>query len=493
MTSTHVKANGSARLGALLWALGLTLLFGYFLLYLAHAAVLVRYPFDVDQGEGYDVNSGWLLAQRRPIYNDNSLYPYYSSNYPPVFSLLLAPIVASYGPLLGAGRLLSATAAVLTALLIGLIVLRRTGSGLAAATAGLLYVSSNYVYHVTPLARVNALATLFALAGVYCCSRVGRGWVVGAVVAFLLALYTKQTTIDAVGAGLLFLLLTRRRAGLVATLALGAIGTTILLALDWAHDGQFFVNVVLGNVNPFSVAQAFGYYRNFLELHGVLVVLAGWWAWRAFRRRAWGPFELYWAAALVLAVSVGKWGAGESYFLAPIAASCVLAGSTLAAGLRAAGRRPHLLRTAGVLVSLQAVLFVHGPLTDGIPLLRDRGVQAVSLARWPSERDLASGLALVTQLRQYESPVLAEDPSYVLAAGKEIVGNATHLRNLYHAGVWRPDNLVADLEARRYSWVVLDAELYPEPVLVAIGRYYYLFEEYPVYDTRQHVFAPGAQ
>jgi hypothetical protein len=120
-------------------------------------------------------------------------------------------------------------------------------------------------------------------------------------------------------------------------------------------------------------------------------------------------------------------------------------------------------------------------------------VQAVSLARWPSERDLASGLALVTQLRQYESPVLAEDPSYVLAAGKEIVGNATHLRNLYHAGVWRPDNLVADLEARRYSWVVLDAELYPEPVLVAIGRYYYLFEEYPVYDTRQHVFAPGAQ
>src|ERR687896_1450703 len=103
----HVRSAGlalplQARVGAILWALGLALLLYYLLLYVVHAADLARYPYDFDQGEGYDVNSGWLLAQGRPIYTDNNVFPYYSSNYPPVFSLLLAPIVASTGPTLAA-------------------------------------------------------------------------------------------------------------------------------------------------------------------------------------------------------------------------------------------------------------------------------------------------------------------------------------------------------------------------------------------------------
>ncbi len=483
----------TSRVGALLCALALAVLVLYLLSYLAHVGILAGYPYDVDQGEGYDVNSGWLLAQGRPIYTDNERYPYYSSNYPPVFSLLLAPIVAQFGTTLGAGRLLSAGAALLTAIAIGLVVYRERAQGIAALVAGLLFLGSGYVYHVTPLARVNALAALFALVGVFCCGRAGRGWTAAGVLAFLLALFTKQTTVDAVAAGLLFLLLRDRTTGLVATASLGTVGGLVWLALDLLHGGQFFVNVVVGNVNPFSFGQAFGYYRNFVETHAGLLALAGWWAWRAWRTGRVGPFELYWVFALAFAVSVGKWGAGESYFLAPIVASCVLAGRSLAAALRVAPRRPALLAAAGATLLLQAGLALHGPLAERVPMVGDRGVQAASLARWPTPRDLESGRELVEQLRRPEAPVLSEDPSFSLVAGKEVVGNATHLRNLYQAGFWRPDNLVADLHDRRYSFVVLNAELYPEPVLAAIGRNYYLYEEYEVHDARQKLFAPGAE
>ncbi len=402
----------------LLWALGLTLLSYYLLFYVAHALNLGFYPYDFDQGEGYDVNGGWLLAQGRPIYSDNTVFPYYSSNYPPVFSLLLAPLVAIYGPALATGRLLSAAAGLATAALVGAIVNRQTANRPAALTAGLLYVGSNYVYHVTPLARVNALAALFAAAGLYCCLRSGLGWLGGAVAAFLLALFTKQTMVDAVAAGLLFLLSRDRRSGLVASAAVGLIGLLLWLALDLASGGEFFVNVVIGNVNPFSIGQAFGYYRNFVELHGVLLVLAAWQVLRAVRLQEWGPFELYW--------------------------------------------------------------------------LLDRGAQASFLGREPGGEGEV-GARLVKRLREAHGPILVEDPGFSLAAGKEVVGNATHLRNLQQAGAWRPDNLVADLAARRFSYVVLDAELYPEPVLEAIGRYYFLFEEYQVNGTRQKVFAPGAR
>ena len=479
--------------GAILWAAGLTLLLFYLLFYLHHVITIAPYPFDVDQGEGYDVTSGWLLWQGRSIYNDNSRWPFYSSNYPPVFSLLLAPIVGQYGPVPGTGRLLSATAALLTAGLIGLVVRQRTGHGPAATTAGLLYLASNYVYHVTPLARVNALAALFALAGVYCCTRTGPWWRVGTVAAFLLALYTKQTTIDAVAAGLLFLLLRDRRAGLIVTATLGVLGGLIWLVLDLASGGQFFLNIVVGNVNPWTLGQTVGYYRNFLELHAVVVALAGWRAWRAFRAGAWDPFELYWVFSLVLAITVGKWGAGESYFLAPIVASCVLGGEALAALASRATARPVFLALAGTLVVVQGLLMAHGPLHGLAPFLTDRGAQASVLARQPTESDVRAADELIDIFRKSEAPVLSEDPGYAIAAGHAVIGNATHLRNLYLAGVWSPDELVAEIRARRFGWIVLNAELYPEPVLEAIGQSYYLYEEYTINGTRQRLFAPGEE
>lgn len=506
----RLRARPSAAFvtGALAWGLGLTLLLYYGLFYLQHVATLAAYPFDVDQGEGYDVTSGWLLWQGRPIYNDNARWPYYSSNYPPVFSLLLAPIVGTFGLSLAAGRLLSAAAALLTAVLIGLIVRRQSGHGPAALTAGLLYLASNYVYHVTPLARVNALATLFALVGVYCCARIGRteaggsggvrvgggrAWVLGAAVAFLLALYTKQTTIDAVAAGLLYLLLRERRAAFAVVGMLGAAGGLIWLWLDVTSGGQFFVNIIVGNVNPWTLQQTVDYYRNFMEIHAILVGLAGWQAWRAWREGTWGPFDLYWLASLALALTVGKWGAGESYFLAPIAASCVLAGGALASLARGAPTSPARMVAAGCLVLVQGVLMAHGPLYRLGPLFADRGAQASVLAREPTTADAASAGDLLAILRKSEGPILSEDPGYAIAAGHPVVGNATHLRNLHLAGVWSPDDLVADVRARRFGWIVLNAELYPEPVLEAIGQSYYLFEEYEINGTRQQLFAPGEE
>ncbi|MCC7368586.1 MAG: hypothetical protein IT306_09195 [Chloroflexi bacterium] len=480
-----------AVVGGLIWAAAVGLLVFYLLVYVAHTTNLARYPYDLDQGEGYDLNSGLALARGLPIYTDNSRYPYYSSNYPPVFSAILSAIVQQTGPTLAAGRLLSATAALLTALLIGAVVYARKQVGLAALTAGLLYLGSVYVFHTTPLARVNALAVLFGLAGVACC--LGRGWRWGAAAAvcFLLALYTKQTTIDAVAAGLLALALRDLRLGVAVGAVVGVVGGVLLLLLNAATDGGFWVNVVVGNVNPFDAKQAVDYYLNFLHLHLIVVGLAALEVFRAVRTRQPGPLELYWIFSMLLAISVGKWGAGESYFLAPIAASAVLAGQTFARLQRNIPYDDLAIFAGGAMLLIQAILLSHGPLYRLGPSFTDGGAQASVLSRWPGEPELRAASDLVQKLREADGPVLLEDPSYGIAAGKEVVGNATHLRNVYQAGRWSPDGLVADLRERRFSWVVLNAELYPEPVLAAIGRYYYLYETYEINGTTQQLFAPG--
>src|SRR5690606_14522683 len=128
-------------------------------------------------------------------------------------------------------------------------------------------MGSNYVFHTTPLARVNGLALLFAVAGLACCAAWDRGfkepaslrpalgqfwplrwrppsvesqqsravrwgWLGGAALCFLLALYTKQTTVDAVGAGLLAIALRDLRAGVVVGLVVGVLGGIGLLILN---------------------------------------------------------------------------------------------------------------------------------------------------------------------------------------------------------------------------------------------------------------------
>ncbi len=168
-------------------------------------------------------------------------------------------------------------------------------------------------------------------------------------------------------------------------------------------------------------------------------------------------------------------------------------GEALAALARRARARPALLTLAGALVLVQGLLMAHGPLYRFAPFLADRGAQASVLARQPSDADIRAADELIETLRASEAPVLSEDPGYAIAAGHAVVGNATHLRNVHLAGVWSPDELVADVRARRFGWIVLNAELYPEPVLEAIGQSYYLFEEYEINGTRQRLFAPGEE
>ena len=91
----------------------------YALGYLQFAVQLAAFPFDLDQGEGYDAWSGWLINLGQLPYTTNATFPYYSSNYPPLWSYLVSIPMAWLGPGLGAARIVSTLAAVLPAGVLG--------------------------------------------------------------------------------------------------------------------------------------------------------------------------------------------------------------------------------------------------------------------------------------------------------------------------------------------------------------------------------------
>src|ERR671932_608500 len=93
----------------------LVLLALYAAIYLQFALDLAAFPFDLDQGEGYDAWSAWLINLGQLPYSTNAEFPYYSSNYPPLWSYVVSIPMAWLGPGLGPARVVSSVSALATA------------------------------------------------------------------------------------------------------------------------------------------------------------------------------------------------------------------------------------------------------------------------------------------------------------------------------------------------------------------------------------------
>jgi hypothetical protein len=469
------------------------LLLIYSLSFVAFALRLSAFPFDLDQGESYDAWSGWLLNLGQLPYTDNERFPYYSHGYPPVWSYLVSIPMAWVGPGLGPARAVSSLAALFSTAVLGAAGWRlggRLATGLLAA--GLL-LASPYVFHTTPLARVNSMTLLVALVALWLLEVPTARRVVLGSLLLVAALYTKPTAVDAIAAGLGYLWLVRPRLALLGGLVVVLGGGLAAAALEVASDGTYWLNVLGGNTSAFDLEQLRGYVLNFVELHALVLVLASAEVVVRLRQRRLSPWVVYFpAAGLVALATIGKTGGGESYFLQTIAAASLLAALNVARLLESLRRR-WVEAAIGLGLVAQALLLAHGPVSDALPWLPDSSPQTQPLGRAPSTQDMLAGQQLTDLIRRVPGPALAEDASFVVVAGKPLVGaTPPSLRNLYHAGLWDPTPMVADLRAHRYAIVVLSAELYPEPVLAAIGQFYFQDRAVQMHGSTYRVFLPGS-
>lgn len=207
--------------------------------FLSVALGRLTYPFEVEFLEGLTIDYAKTLAAGGNLYAPPSLHG--APNwYPPLHYLVSLPFLELAGWQLWGARLVSILS-VLGAAAIGVAVLRRLGASPAAGLASLAvafayYPATNYWYDV---ARVDSLQTLLVVAGLACLSRDGarpspRATLAGGAL-FAAALFTKQTSIVACLAALLYFTATRdaaRRNRLFLTLLLlGLSGSALLLAV----------------------------------------------------------------------------------------------------------------------------------------------------------------------------------------------------------------------------------------------------------------------
>lgn len=336
-------------LGTILAIVAVVAYAAYLVVYVVYAVELFQWPFDYDQGEGFELYDAILYSRGQWPYRDSATYPFYASNYPPLFHLLIVPLLPIFGPRLVAGRLLSFVATLVTAATIFLVVRRkiygsatgqagqpqgRGSSWLIPLVSGLGFLASNYVYQIGPLCRMHMTLVMFETLAIAFVAEFEhpehglRNLIVGLVMLFC-AGYTKQTAVFTVAAALSYVFLRDIRKALVAGGALAIAAGLVFWLINLATDGQWWVNIIQANVNEFDYRQSIFLFGQWFRLHALFVVLAaGYLVYELFWGRL-SAYSVWFLFSLIVGALSGKWGAGFGYFTTATAAACVASGLAL--------------------------------------------------------------------------------------------------------------------------------------------------------------------
>ncbi|MCP4536777.1 MAG: hypothetical protein GY832_06495 [Chloroflexi bacterium] len=506
----------------------------YLLVYVVYAVDLFRWPFDYDQGEGFELYDAILYKQGEWPYRDNAVYPFYASNYPPLFHLLIVPLLSVFGPRVVAGRLVSFAATLITAGAICVAVRRkivdpeqdRKSGWFIPVVSGLAFLASNYVYLVGPLCRMHMTMVMFeTLAIVFIAEfdhpRHGKRNLILGLLMLLCAGYTKQMAVFTVVAALFYVFLRDVKKSIVAGVALAGVVGMIFWALNVATDGQWWINTIQANVNEYDYHQTIFLFGQWFRLHTVFIVLAfAYLAYELFWDRL-SAYSLWFFFSLGAGALSGKWGAGFGYFTTAIAAACLTSGLALGRLQKAewnaerTGWSPHAMRVfLAILIPLvylvQAPRTLHMPTSGPVfgPLARlfgvdDKLIQGdcatfqyhdaigyTQLGHLLTPDDYAAGEEILNYVRTSDGPVFSEEAMFSLLAGEPVVTNPTQLYNLSNNNLLDTTEMVERINRQEFGVVIFRAQFYPQPVLEAIGQNYQPVEHLCMNGFYYHILWP---
>ncbi|RMG75391.1 MAG: hypothetical protein D6711_06735 [Chloroflexi bacterium] len=499
-----------------------------FIVYVAYAVNLIQFPFDYDQGEGFELVDVMMFSQFKFPYADIESYPFYGSIYPPLYHVILVPLAWIFGAEYWYGRLFSFITTLITAMLIGYAVyketIRRTPDAnhfitrWVAVLAGLVFLASNIVYHIGPLFRQHISMVMFETAAVVVLAHVNeiqhtrrRRYVLFVGFALLIAAgYTKQLAAFTAIAVLIFLFIRNPRRALTWGAGFTLVGMGIFAALTILTNGHWWTQTIVANVKDFDLNQAEGLFRLFIRTHLWLVIPALLMiVYEVYLDRI-SIYAIWFVVTLGLsAYSAGTWGAGDSYYATAVAAMAILSGIFAARTLTNGWGLPRftrILSTLGLIVIPllyieYAVGVFHTPttefffrqVTDALNIEDNTGynyydpdgyitLAYAQIGHFTTDADIQNGNRIVDHIAAIppDVPVLSEEAAFSFATDREVITNPVVLYILDQVGAYDSSELVAMIEAQDFGLIVLRAQFFPPAVNRAITIYYEETERIPM-------------
>lgn len=470
----------------------------------------LKFPYQLDAEEGFLHQQALDLNAGRSIYTPVAGEPWLVGNYPPLYPLMVAAALRSGAEGLAAGRAVVAASTILIAVLLFGIARLLSGRWLISLLPPLLFLVSYELHNWVAFCRVDLPALALTLLGVLVFAGFSsRGALVFSALCFVLAAYTRQTSLMAPAACAAVLLWKDRRglAWFLAPYLTGGLGS--FLALNIWLEGEFWRHLVEYNRNAMDWTVLRSILRNEIWFFyrwwivGLAVGVVGAAALALGRRSGMTgislprrdaasrrlPFVIGYFILSALSLSAfAKSGSAPNYALEPLAASALLLAALQgrlfpALGAAAASRR-LVAWLATVLVAACLGLHVARLLpvswSDILPPSAGSAGEFMDERRigWalfsspnPDASEVLRGERIVAELRQSQGDVLSELPIFAIEAGRPVLFQPFIMTTLAREGHWDERPFVEALRRGRFSIIVTTQDLREARKGIALARY----------------------
>ena len=476
----HPRSARRPTLGAVI-LVGSLVLLGYSLIRFVDVAMrAVRFPYELDYGEGIVWQQMRLMVAGRAYAPVNG-YPGIVFHYPPVYHSVVEAVAATTGiDALMSGRIVSLTSATLGSVIIGGLAARlashrsnRRVATICGIFASLACFTLLPVTYWAMVMRVDMLAIFLSLAGL--CfglrSLTRPAYVYAAAFCFVGAVFTKQIAIAAPAATFGTLLIVRPAAARRGILTCLVAGSAVLAMLAFATHGGILRHLFLYNVNRFDpvglellpavmLDNAFFFTA---VAAGILFALrpqaVRYWgepSWIARRAKliastddsALFMITLYFIATILMALLVVKSGANINYLVEWLMAAGIFAGFSMRDAVAHVMSERETRPVLGFAALLPAAL----------------GAQAVvagshagwQLDRREEQRDQLDRIAAM--ISAAPRAVISDDMVLLQRGGKDVVIEPAIFAELTGTGRWDERPLIRHILAHDFSFFVTEGD-----------------------------------
>jgi 4-amino-4-deoxy-L-arabinose transferase-like glycosyltransferase len=403
-------------------------------------------------------------------YTPIGVFPAIVYHYPPVFHVTSAALakMAEMDELV-AGRLVSLLSTIAMIGLVAALTARAVARGetramrLATALLAALILASCYpIAKWSTTMRVDMLETALSLAGLLLAilAATRPRMILPAAIAFVLAIYTKQTAVAAPAAAFVGLLVVRPRAAWGLMLSCIMLGTGALAWLVWSTNGGFLRHTMLYNINRLDLSRWQDTALIFMLL-AAFIALSFVGAWATGRRLLVGqrgqlgvraaadPSQ---TAALILLVfliiktlmlpMMLKSGSSDNYLIEWLCAVAIFAGIALLPMLHIASGRSRLLSVPmGLLVII------------GVPL-QAWMVPSFAVTPQTAHSEEEAMALLVSRIRASSKPVISDDMVLLIRAGRPVLWEPAIAAELGHSGQYDERAFAAMVCQHRFGFFI---------------------------------------
>lgn len=433
----------------------------------------------LDYEEGNILNAALRINQGLTPYPNPHSWPVVINPYGPLPYYLTAIPVHFFGASFAPARALVIVLCIACGLLAGLFVHHYSGSPLLGASFACLFLSHRLVGAWMPILRVDFVALVLVLLGLYVFARWPDRWWITALL-FSIAVFTKFNFVAAPSACFFYLLIQKQGKRAVqfalemSLLVAAFFGVAIL-----ATHGTFTQDVFMTETSPMAWRQLPYFDRLVLGSNPVaaLLALAGllW----ALRTKQFELPMLYAIFALLESITAAKVGSNLNHLLELVTASIILAGWFVGQMLRRHGAAAVASCAAATLLGVWAVVLLrYAPNSRPIPACTD---VYHWVAQLPSDR------------------ILSEDVGALVVGGKSVWISNSFSYNLLSTSPTSPDTqLEQRIDDKWFDYILLGYDLadpsyrWSAPVKQAILKNYVLAGQSSCRDLR-YIYVPARQ